>query len=59
MRRNRTRIAERRADAAARKELSDKRSPKERLARLNKVFGKNLGAKKERKRLNGLSKLTR
>jgi hypothetical protein len=53
MRRNRTRIAERRADATARKELSDKRSPKERLARLNKVFGKNLGAKKERKRLNG------
>jgi len=51
MRRNRTRIAERRADAVARKELSDKRSPKERLARLNKVFGKNLGAKKERKRL--------
>ena len=51
MRRNKTRIAERKSEAIARKESSDKRTPKERLARLNKVLGKNLGAKKERKRL--------
>jgi hypothetical protein len=51
MRRNKTRIAERKSEAIARKELSDKRTPKERLARLNKKLGKSLGAKKERKRL--------
>ena len=41
----------RRDEAAARQAECDKLSPEERLARLDKLFGKGEGAKRERARL--------
>ena len=48
MKRNRVQIAQRQVDAEVRQEASDKRSPKERIARLDQ-FGHT--ATKERARL--------
>ena len=44
----------RRKAALLRQQDRAKRSPKEQLARLDQLLGKNMGAKKERTRLNYL-----
>jgi hypothetical protein len=47
----RDKLEERRADAKERQEASNDRTPHEQLARLDKMFGKNNGAKRERAKL--------
>jgi hypothetical protein len=52
MKRQKSRVADRRADAIARQEYRDKLSATEQLARLDKILGKGVGATKERRKLN-------
>ena len=48
---NRKRKLIKQQEAKIRQKVRNKRSPKEQLEVLNKKFGKNVGAKKERERL--------
>jgi hypothetical protein len=47
-------IERRRREAAERAELRVKRTPQDQLDRLDRIFGKDLGAKKERAKLHKL-----
>lgn len=51
MKRNKTRMTERREDAVKRQEIRNSLSPREQLARLDTRLGKGVGATKERARL--------
>lgn len=49
-------VIKRRKEAQLRQVERDKRTPKQQLARLNKLLGRNVGAVKERKILKQLIK---